>query len=1062
MKLRDKRSRWPTRNIVLLALVATLTGLVPPVTGQAHGPDAGNVTVSNGQESHVVTDIAYPALAFDSTGGGWAVWEQTGTFDGRPDSEIMVSRGQGDQWSPAERLSPDPATWDHAPALAVDAADRVWVAWSRSTGTDDAVWIARWEDGGWTGAEQVSPPGVVSRFPALAAGPQGAVWLAWSSIAGNNYELFVRRWNGAAWEPAVQLTHDTGEGAYDWAPSIAVAGDGAVWVAWPRHEANGDDSIFVTSGADGVWSEPVRVSASDGTPDDAVALALAPGGQPWLAWIGWDPVDGTGDLVTAARQEAGWAEERRVPDAAVVGVPHDPALAVDRQGVAHLAWISGRDLLYSRWAGARWLTPRRVNPGRPATDFAALAIDDGGRLAFGWHPSRLTFRVSRFVPDALPELPTVDAGRSPAPRGVRPAAVIGRLVGLGDSITFGGYNAPNTYPALLEQQIDEHVYPSEVINEGVPGEWTSEGYERLPGVLDRWDPQYLLVMEGTNDITHYKSNTPTRVTVNLKSDMELAKQRSVRAFLATVPPRSDDKEDETEEVNNRIRGLANDHHYSLADQWAAVSSYPGWQNYLQYAVHPYGPLMDIITNTWYDSFLTLSWINEDTVPPFSSMVALPATTEGSSINAGWAGTDSGNAGSDMLGTGIAAYDVQVRDGPAGAWADWLTETTTVTGTYVGGLYGHTYYFRSRARDRAGNWESLNGSLADTFTQLVDSTPPSSYVLPLYPYRQGAFTVQWVGQDSGSGIASYDVQYRVGATGSWQDWSTGTTATEATFGPLSPVSLSSGETYYFRSRARDQASNQETYPSGDGDAWTTIADYGFSGHVFGNRGLPLHAAEVRASDGALNTGISDYAGHYEVYVAGSGNYVVTPTQKIAGPLPSLPPLTVSSIVTGVNFVLPPALDYMSNGGFEAGWNAWVKSGALSPTIATDAHSGQGALLLAPGEGAGQSAAGQTPWIPSDLSRPTLSFLYRVAGTGTGTLSVSIGGGSEPITHTLPLAATTWAHHWIDLGGVGTQNPSILFMLEREGAGDSLKAWIDEASLGPAMPGSSFVFLPVTIR
>jgi len=143
MKLRDKQRRWPTRTVVLVILVAALTGLVPPVTGQAHGPDPGNVTVSNGQESRVVTDIAYPALAFDSTGGGWAVWEQTGTFDGQPDSEIMISRGVGVEWSSPARLSPDPAAWNHAPALAVDSRDRVWVAWSRSTGTDDVVRIAR-------------------------------------------------------------------------------------------------------------------------------------------------------------------------------------------------------------------------------------------------------------------------------------------------------------------------------------------------------------------------------------------------------------------------------------------------------------------------------------------------------------------------------------------------------------------------------------------------------------------------------------------------------------------------------------------------------------------------------------------------------------------------------------------------------------------------------------------------------------------------------------------------------------------------------------------------------
>ena len=44
--------------------------------------------------------------------------------------------------------------------------------------------------------------------------------------------------------------------------------------------------------------------------------------------------------------------------------------------------------------------------------------------------------------------------------------------------------------------------------------------------------------------------------------------------------------------------------------------------------------------------------------------------------------------------------MQVRvDG--GGWADWLMATTAVTGTYTG-QEGHTYCFRVRARDVAGN------------------------------------------------------------------------------------------------------------------------------------------------------------------------------------------------------------------------------------------------------------------------------------------------------------------------------------------------------------------------
>jgi len=52
-------------------------------------------------------------------------------------------------------------------------------------------------------------------------------------------------------------------------------------------------------------------------------------------------------------------------------------------------------------------------------------------------------------------------------------------------------------------------------------------------------------------------------------------------------------------------------------------------------------------------------------------------------------------------SGIVSYDVQVRDGYNGEWVDLLTETTEYASFFVG-ENGHNYYFRSRARDFAGN------------------------------------------------------------------------------------------------------------------------------------------------------------------------------------------------------------------------------------------------------------------------------------------------------------------------------------------------------------------------
>jgi len=71
----------------------------------------------------------------------------------------------------------------------------------------------------------------------------------------------------------------------------------------------------------------------------------------------------------------------------------------------------------------------------------------------------------------------------------------------------------------------------------------------------------------------------------------------------------------------------------------------------------------------------------------------------------------------------------VRDGDVDApWVDWQVNTTLITGQFRG-WSGHTYTFRSRARDAAGNVEDWPaGPWEDTFTTVVQL--PERLFLPL--------------------------------------------------------------------------------------------------------------------------------------------------------------------------------------------------------------------------------------------------------------------------------------------------------------------------------------------
>lgn len=97
----------------------------------------------------------------------------------------------------------------------------------------------------------------------------------------------------------------------------------------------------------------------------------------------------------------------------------------------------------------------------------------------------------------------------------------------------------------------------------------------------------------------------------------------------------------------------------------------------------------------------------DTISPYSSVTALPATTVTPSFAVSW-------AGSDQSGSGIASYDVFVStDG--GLFVRWLTAVSETSSTFTGAA-GHTYAFYSVATDNVGHRQSAP-TMAQTSTRV---------------------------------------------------------------------------------------------------------------------------------------------------------------------------------------------------------------------------------------------------------------------------------------------------------------------------------------------------------
>jgi predicted phage tail protein len=90
------------------------------------------------------------------------------------------------------------------------------------------------------------------------------------------------------------------------------------------------------------------------------------------------------------------------------------------------------------------------------------------------------------------------------------------------------------------------------------------------------------------------------------------------------------------------------------------------------------------------------WSNEvattvDTTAPLASLEALQPLSFGA-FQVTWSGSDATS--------GVASYDIEVQlDG--GAWVNWISATTQTSALFTPTI-GHTYSFRVRAVDHAGN------------------------------------------------------------------------------------------------------------------------------------------------------------------------------------------------------------------------------------------------------------------------------------------------------------------------------------------------------------------------
>ena len=118
----------------------------------------------------------------------------------------------------------------------------------------------------------------------------------------------------------------------------------------------------------------------------------------------------------------------------------------------------------------------------------------------------------------------------------RPADSVPAIVCFGDSLTAGfGLDPGQSYPDLLQRELDRRGYHYRVVNLGVSGDTTQDGLERLPLALAE-KPRIVVLEFGAND--GLRGQPVSNSQNNLAQVIEALQQNGAQVVLAgiTLPP----------------------------------------------------------------------------------------------------------------------------------------------------------------------------------------------------------------------------------------------------------------------------------------------------------------------------------------------------------------------------------------------------------------------------------------------------------------------------------------------------------------------------------------------
>jgi lysophospholipase L1-like esterase len=482
-----------------------------------------------------------------------------------------------------EKLLSSLAAGIFSPGLVADRANRLWVFGEDRSAGRSLVFLNRLDDATLADRAEFLQPSGRGRAADVAFDAGNSPWIAWTAKDGGGEKIFCADVEGRkTWTVAA------GGGLTVARPRLIAEPCGRLWVVWAG-AWRGSRGVFY-SVYDGLgWSEAKKAGGRADYPCLDAEPAVDGRGRIWLAWSGYDGQNYGIDYSTWNGRS--WAATRRL-DGESAGAARAPRLdflgGSEPLAVWDEAGAQGHQTLASVNHSGAWSKPVAIGTGIAEGDFPKIAILsnriavvglggrmdgveilDASRLAAAERP-RSRLRPAQPIFKNLPSIL------------FNPLLGESKYIGYGDSITYGvmdyQYAPEKGYIPRLKVLLEQTFGPTDLSNDGIGGETTLYGMNRLDSVLALRQARYLLLLEGTNDVKLLEIPMDTAI-FNLKEMLRKCLAAGVFPLISTLLPRRDwiwyfpDYTDRFFELNAAIPLMAAEKGVPLIDFFTIFEDY---------------------------------------------------------------------------------------------------------------------------------------------------------------------------------------------------------------------------------------------------------------------------------------------------------------------------------------------------------------------------------------------------------------------------------------------------------------------------------------------------------